>query len=245
MAFDNHCITPPTYFKVTDLTMIFQMIVDTYGIPTYQEASPVLVSMVTFPFMFGMMFGDMGHGSIILMMGLFLTLMADKLRSTALAPALMGRYILLMMGFCSTYCGFIYNEFFALSLNLFDSCYDLESRTQQETAGVPYGEYTYMRKGYECNYPMGVDPVWALSTNKLTYTNNIKMKLAVIFGVLHMTIGILIKGTNTLYHRQWASFVTEVIGGLIILLFLIGFMDVLIFLKWFEPLDIDTPEGAI
>lgn len=250
VAFDNHCIGPPTYFPITDLTRIFQMIVDTYGIPTYKEASPVLVSMITFPFMFGMMFGDMGHGSIIFSFGLFLTLGANKLRDTVFAPALMGRYMLLMMGFCSVYCGFIYNEFFALKLNLFDSCYNLDTRVQQFTnvtapdVPVAYGDYTYERLSYDCNYPFGVDPVWALSTNNLTFTNNIKMKMAVIFGVLHMVIGILIKGTNTIYFRQWAAFFTEVIGGLMILLFLIGFMDVLIFLKWFKTLDIDAPDGA-
>jgi len=41
-------------------------------VPTYKEANPIIVSFVTFPFLFGMMFGDMGHGSILLMVGLYL-----------------------------------------------------------------------------------------------------------------------------------------------------------------------------
>jgi len=48
--------------------------VDTYGVPTYLEANPVPVSIVSFPFLFGMMFGDMGHGSIYLFIGTVLTL---------------------------------------------------------------------------------------------------------------------------------------------------------------------------
>jgi len=45
-----------------------------YGVPTYLEANPALFTIVTFPFFFGMMFGDMGHGSIYLAIGAVLTL---------------------------------------------------------------------------------------------------------------------------------------------------------------------------
>lgn len=76
---DNYNIPPPTYFKITELTFVNQMIVDTYGIPNYQEANPTPISIVTFPFMFGMMFGDMGHGSILAMFATFLVLFNDRL----------------------------------------------------------------------------------------------------------------------------------------------------------------------
>jgi V-type H+-transporting ATPase subunit a len=66
------------------------------------------------------------------------------------------------------------------------------------------------------------------------------MKLSVIFGVLHMTMGIITKGTNCVYNRDWASLVTEVIAGLIILLGLFGWMDLLIIAKWLSPIDIDS-----
>ena len=96
------------------MTYVFQTIVDTYGIPTYQEANPTPVSIVTFPFMFGMMFGDMGHGSILAFVGLFLTLGHDSLVKTGAKSFLPYRYFLLMMGLSSFYCGFMYNEFFAM-----------------------------------------------------------------------------------------------------------------------------------
>lgn len=65
------------------------------------------------------------------------------------------------------------------------------------------------------------------------------MKLAVIMGVLHMSIGIVIKGTNTLYFGRWADFLTEVVAGLVILLGLFGWMDALIIGKWFHRIDIE------
>lgn len=37
------------------------------------------------------------------------------------------RYLFALMGFFSTYCGFIYNDFLSINLNLFGSCYDPES----------------------------------------------------------------------------------------------------------------------
>lgn len=35
------------------------------------------------------------------------------------------RYILFLMGFFATYCGIIYNDFLAIPLWLFESCYPL------------------------------------------------------------------------------------------------------------------------
>lgn len=69
MAYDNHEIPRPTYFKTTDFTNVFQALVDTYGVPSYLEANPVPITIVTFPFFFGMMFGDLGHGSLYLLLG--------------------------------------------------------------------------------------------------------------------------------------------------------------------------------
>ena len=55
-------------------------------------------------------------------------------------------------------------------------------------------EWIYHRISHDCNYAMGIDPVWGISSNELNLSNNIKMKLSVIFGVLHMSFGIFHKG---------------------------------------------------
>jgi V-type H+-transporting ATPase subunit a len=51
---------PPTYFRTTKLTDAFQSIVNTYGYPRYKEANPGLFTIFTFPFLFGIMYGDIG-----------------------------------------------------------------------------------------------------------------------------------------------------------------------------------------
>ena len=71
-----------------------------------------------------MMFGDMGHGSILFFIALILVLFAGVIRSPMTKGILSARYLLLLMGMMSTYGGFIYNEYFAIPLNIFGSCYD-------------------------------------------------------------------------------------------------------------------------
>ena len=65
------------------------------------------------------------------------------------------------------------------------------------------------------------------------------MKLSVIFGVFHMSIGIVMKGTNMYFRKMWLEMFTEVVAGFFILFFLFGWMDVLIISKWFTTPDIN------
>ena len=77
------------------------------------------------------------------------------------------------MGFFSFYAGLIYNDFTSIPLYLFgDTCYDNKSLPGESIPKV------------DCVYFIGVDPTWYRSKNELTYMNSLKMKLAVIFGVL-------------------------------------------------------------
>jgi len=46
--------------------------VDTYGVPSYKEINPAIFTQVTFPFLFGVMFGDIGHGLLILIPSLIM-----------------------------------------------------------------------------------------------------------------------------------------------------------------------------
>ena len=50
----------------------FSMLVEQYGVPRFGEFDPTILFAVTFICMFGMMFGDIGHGALILLTGLVL-----------------------------------------------------------------------------------------------------------------------------------------------------------------------------
>lgn len=64
-----------------------------------------------------------------------------------------------------------------------------------------------------------------------------KMKLSVIIGVLHMSMGVVTKGLNALYMKNNMVFWTEVVTGMIILNGLFGWMDLLIVIKWLYPMN--------
>jgi len=72
--------TPPTYFKTNKFTSAFQDIVDAYGTARYQEVNPAVFTIVTFPFLFGVMFGDLGHGFFILLTALFFIFREEQLQ---------------------------------------------------------------------------------------------------------------------------------------------------------------------
>jgi V-type H+-transporting ATPase subunit a len=64
--------SPPTHFVTNKFTYGYQEFVNTYGIPRYREANPALFTAATFPFLFGVMYGDIGHGIFLFSTGLWL-----------------------------------------------------------------------------------------------------------------------------------------------------------------------------
>jgi len=181
-------LEPPTFYRLNEFTAPFQQIVDTYGIPRYREVNPALFAIAMFPFLFGVMFGDIGHGAVLLLFGLYLCYCNDRLKEekSPLVPLLELRYLLTMMGGFAFYAGWIYNDFVSLPINLFGSCWHNVHGT---TSTVPKED---------CVYPFGIDPKWYIASNELNFFNSLKMKMAVIIGVLHMSLGILLKGINAI-----------------------------------------------
>ena len=219
------------------------MITNTYGVPSYGEANPAVFSIVTFPYLFAIMFGDYGHGSIILFVGLVMVLFKKRLAKMmpGMEDALKLRYMLLLMGLFSCYVGVLYNEWFGIPYPWLSSCYETEKLPTNAPGYVFqfvdfHGPNTTAFVDAYCVYPFGMDPTWFLSHhNHLTVQNSMKMKISVIVGVLHMTMGIVVKGLNNWNNR--IVFYFEVIAGLFILLGLFGWMDVLIITKWLYPMN--------
>ena len=88
-----------------------------YAIPTYQEANPGVTLIVTFPFLFGVMYGDIGHGGCLMFFSSLLILFNGTLeKQPEMKPLLALRYFFFLMGFFAVYCGFMYNDFMSLPL---------------------------------------------------------------------------------------------------------------------------------
>lgn len=174
----NLKLVRPTKFYDIEFMATFQQIVDTYGIPSYKEANPAVFTVITFPFLFGVMFGDIYHGAILLTFSIWL-LFASKKDPDSLAASLDPvKYIFTLMGLYSFFCGFIYNDFTSMGTNIFgDSCWE------EDGPKLDNGAQPMKIKDKECVYPVGIDPVWYRSNEEVQYLNSLKMKTAVIFGV--------------------------------------------------------------
>ena len=93
-----------------------------------------------------------------------------------------------------------------------------------------------------------MDPSYALSTGYLTFTNNIKEKLAVIIAYFHLNFGIFLNALNKIHRGEYMKLIFDVFTGFFIFAGLIGYMIVLIYVKWwyevesYEPIDNLDPE---
>ena len=234
IPFDEDAV-PPTLILTNQFTEAFQEVVNTYGIPRYGEINPGYFTIITFPFLFGVMYGDIGHGFILLLFALYLCLFYNSLSKTSLKPFLFARYFLLLMGFFATYCGLLYNDFLSIPIDA-GSCYDRKQKNKEEQLdriieGQKDGKNVY------CSYKFGLDPIWYVTKNELTFVNSLKMKLSVIFGVFQMVIGIILKGFNAIHERDCAEFTFIFLPQLIMMLIMFGYMDFLIFAKWNTQYD--------
>lgn len=72
------------------------------------------------------MFGDAAHGSVLLALGIYLVVFDEWFKKNNMKTISDLRYIVTLMGFFSTYCGLIYNDYLGFSYNIFGTCYDID-----------------------------------------------------------------------------------------------------------------------
>jgi len=225
---------PPTFIRTNELTAPFQELVDTYGLPRYQEANPMLFTIITFPVLFGIMYGDIGHGTLVFCFGLYLCRNAEQLKFTALGPLVAVRYMLTMMGFFAIYAGFLYNDIFSLGVNIFGSRWDRVEDVHEATY-TPL--YDTRNEGGLGPYPFGIDPAWHGATNELIFMNSLKMKMSVIVGVIQMSAGLGLRWSNAFYEGNFVDFFCEAVPMTVFMVCFFGFMDFMILYKWVTPMD--------
>uniref|UniRef100_A0A4W6G9Y1 V-type proton ATPase subunit a n=1 Tax=Lates calcarifer TaxID=8187 RepID=A0A4W6G9Y1_LATCA len=229
--------TPPTLIRTNKFTSGFQNIVDAYGVGSYREVNPAPFTVITFPFLFAVMFGDLGHGLIMALFAFWMVVYENnrKLKNTRNEiwnTFFEGRYIILMMGLFSIYTGLIYNDCFSKSLNIFGSGWnvtaiDTDLNGNHLLTLDPNVEGVFMGP-----YPLGIDPIWNLASNRLTFLNSYKMKMSVILGVVHMSFGVILSTYNHLHFRKKYNLYLVFLPELLFLLCLFGYLVFMIFYKW-------------
>ncbi|CAL2041027.1 hypothetical protein CAEBREN_11295 [Caenorhabditis brenneri] len=240
-------VTPPTYNATNKFTAVFQGIVDSYGIATYRELNPAPYTIITFPFLFSCMFGDLGHGVIMLMAGLWFVLREKNLQARNIKDEIFnmffgGRYIILLMGIFSIHAGIVYNDLFAKSFNVFGSGWknpynmsEIDSWLEHTEHGKEMlvelaPEQAYDHAGGP--YSFGVDPIWNIAENKLNFLNSMKMKLSVILGITQMTFGVILSFFNHTYNKSKIDIFTVFIPQMLFMGCIFMYLCLQIILKW-------------
>uniref|UniRef100_A0AAQ5Z7Z3 V-type proton ATPase subunit a n=1 Tax=Amphiprion ocellaris TaxID=80972 RepID=A0AAQ5Z7Z3_AMPOC len=235
--------TPPTFNKTNKFTSGFQNIVDAYGIGNYREINPAPYTIITFPFLFAVMFGDMGHGVLMTCAALYLViresrLLSQKSDNEIFNMVFAGRYIVLLMGIFSIYTGIIYNDCFSKSLNMFGSGWSVRPMFGPKGANwtITTGSILQLDPAvpgvFNGPYPLGIDPIWNVATNKLTFLNSFKMKMSVILGVIHMLFGVSLSLFNHLYFKKPLNIFLGFIPEIVFMSSLFGYLVLLVFYKW-------------
>jgi len=222
--------SPPTYFRTNKFTSPFQEIVDAYGVAKYQEANPGVYTIITFPFLFAVMFGDWGHGICLLLATLYFIIREKKLSSQKLGDIIEmtfgGRYVILMMALFSIYTGLIYNEFFSVPFELFGpSAYGCRDPSCSDA-------YTVGLIKVRNTYPFGVDPKWHGTRSELPFLNSLKMKMSILLGVAQMNLGIILSYFNAKFYGDDINIRYQFFPQMIFLNSLFGYLSLLIIVKW-------------
>lgn len=63
-------LDPPTRLKNSWFARPFRMFVEMYGVPRYNDVDPTLLVAISYTLLFGIMFGDLGQGIILSLVGL-------------------------------------------------------------------------------------------------------------------------------------------------------------------------------
>ncbi|XP_042330008.1 V-type proton ATPase 116 kDa subunit a1 isoform X5 [Sceloporus undulatus] len=237
--------TPPTYNKTNKFTAGFQNIVDAYGIGTYREINPAPYTIITFPFLFAVMFGDLGHGILMTLFAVWMVIresriLSQKSDNEMFSMIFSGRYIILLMGCFSIYTGLIYNDCFSKSLNMFGSSWSVRPMfsSKGNWSEDLLREYPVLQVNpavegvFGGPYPFGIDPIWNIATNKLNFLNSFKMKMSVILGIIHMMFGVTLSLLNHIYFKKPLNIYLGFIPEIIFMSSLFGYLVILIFYKW-------------
>lgn len=201
--------TAPTIMKNNFFMRPFETITKLYGVPAYSEIDPTPFLAITFPLLFGLMFGDIGHGITLIISGLIGAFVFRNKKST---DFLNFCWIIMYCGIGSILVGILYGEFFGMpDIELFGRVF-----LYLEPVTIPFLNITL-------HNPL----------------NNIMVvfKFAVLIGVVHINLGWFIQFLNYWkQHRKYLGFTDSLIkiwlltGGTI-LIFTFGF-DIY---GWMDP----------
>lgn len=109
----NGKLQPPIKIRNNKFSQPFSMFVEMYGLPSYNGINPTNLVAITYTLLFGIMFGDLGQGLVLALLGVLLW----KFKKFSLGP------ILTRVGISGAFFGLIYGSVFGYE-DLLDPIYE-------------------------------------------------------------------------------------------------------------------------
>ncbi|MHC1579819.1 MAG: V-type ATP synthase subunit I [Candidatus Alkanophagales archaeon] len=196
----RHDSRVPTLLRNPGFLKPFEAIINMYSPPSYGDIDPTIITAIIFPILFGLMFPDVGHGLLVLLLGLALMFvfkgLSEGIRQMGLVIAL--------CGFFSMVAGALFGEFFGFSH------YAAELVEESLHMHVPHS--------------LLLDPLWFEPVVEVERMFVVSM----LIGALHMGLGLTLNGVNSLLKGEVLRGVTGFVsvwclaGALYFLLALFG-----------------------
>jgi V/A-type H+-transporting ATPase subunit I len=215
----------PTKLENGKMVKPYEGLVQAYGIPAYKkDYDPSLLFALTFPILFGIMFADIFHGILLIILGFY----SMKLQPLGRAPETMkeelmdylqkGGLILFISGISSTVFGYLFNSF----------------------AGL-HGEHAPF-------FMQGLPYLWSNSSHAYELFGNASgtflfLQLSLVIGIIHITAALtllFIKKVQKKHYKEAILFPGMLLGGYISAVLLV-FSYGLNFFQWpsSEPAPFD------
>ncbi|MBD3190566.1 MAG: hypothetical protein GF308_07970 [Candidatus Heimdallarchaeota archaeon] len=218
----------PSKTSVPPAARVYNGLVNAYGTPGYNEFNPALVVMITYPIIFGIMFGDFGHGLIFTLLGVYgLTLRNKQIDPTEGFGNEIKNYfkngsiLIIVSGVVSMIWGVLFGSYFGI--------------THHVAHWVPKALWFSPESHEAVAYNPGTTPVILM------------LELSLVVGMIHMTVGYIFRFITNIKegHIVEAFLVT---GTLLVFhwsLFILVFTFGTNFMNWFDWNNSGTFDIAI
>ena len=203
----------PTKTSVPKFMRIYDGLVNAYGTPGYNEFNSAIILQIFFPITFGIMFADVGHGFLFMLLGFYgLSLRNKKLDLSGFGGEIKnyfksGAMLIIVSGACAMVFGVLYGSYFGV--------------THHAASFVP-------------------EPIWFSPEGHDLYNGAspviLMLELSLVIGMVHMTIGYVLRFIRNLREKHFTEAILVTVMWTVFhwTLFILVFTFGTNFMTWFS-----------